>query len=273
MRKDQLVSVAVFAAAALSATPVAAQMLEVTVGGGRVNDARGAERTGVTIAPVVAWTDGLSTASLSASATLLDGGERVWGAGLGTRLELVRVGLASLDLTGGGRLETSEGWSGGSARVSPRLSATGFGWRASAGPVWAGAHHSSVTEVPSEGLLPGGTTTERETRTRVASGLSVSGGVVQGVASLNAEWLGMRSDDLAWEEIGLGASVVLQGVTVAGSLGARLGDGRATWGGASAAVPVGSGAALLLEGGRFPSDVLLERPGGRYLTAGLRVRV
>jgi hypothetical protein len=273
MRKDQLVSVAMFVTA-LGATPVAAQELEVTIGGGRVNDARGAERTGVSIAPVVAWTDGLSTASLSGSATLLDGGERVWGAGLGTRLELVRVGLASLDLTGGGRVETSEGWSGGSARLSPRLSATGFGWRASAGPVWAGAHHSSVTEVPSERLLPGGgTTTERETRTRVASGLSVSAGVVQGVASLSGEWLGLRSDSLAWEEIGLGASVVVQGVTVAGSLGARLGDGRATWGGASAAIPVGSAAALLLEGGRFPSDVLLERPGGRYLTAGLRVRV
>lgn len=272
MRKDQLVLVAVFVAG-LGAVPVAAQEVEVTVGGGRVNDARGAERTGVSIAPVVAWTDGLSTASLSGSATLLDGGERVWGAGAGTRLELIRVGLASIDLTGGGRVETSDGWSGGSARLSPRLSATGFGWRASAGPVWTGAHHSSATEVRSEGLLGGGTTTEHETRTRVASGLSVSAGVVQGIASLNGEWLGLRSDSLAWEEIGLGASVVMHGVTVAGSLGARLGEGRATWGGASAAVPVGSQAALLLEGGRFPSDILLERPGGRYLTAGLRVRI
>lgn len=256
----------------LSATPAAAQTVEVTLSGGRVNDARGAERAGVSISPLIGWTDGLSSVSVGGSATVLDGGDRLWSAGLSTRLELVRVGLASVDLVGGGRAMTSEELSGGSARVSPRLSAVGLGWRTSAGPVWGAVRESSLTEVQSGGLFPGGTRVERETRTRGVAGFSVDAAVVEGPASLSGEWTGLRSGDLEWEELGLGASVLVDGVTIGGSVGTRLGADRASWGGASATVPIGSSAALVLEGGRFPSDVLLERAGGRYLTVGLRLR-
>lgn len=259
-------------AAAVSAVAAEAQMVEVTLSGGRVNDAQGAERTGVSLVPVVTWTDGLNAISLNGGATLLDGGDRLWSGGASAGVELVSVAFASLDLTAGGQGVSSDDWRGGSGTVSPRLTVSGLEWRASAGPVWGVAAERWTREVASEGFFGGDARVEHETRTRGVSGVSVEGGVVQGFASVGAEWTGLRSKGLEWEELGLNASVVVEGVTVAGSAGTRFGGDRASWGGASAAFPVGGDASLIVEGGRFPSDVLLERAGGRYLTVGLRVR-
>lgn len=255
----------------LAASPALAQEAELTLSGGRVLDEQGAERSGLTVAPAFGWTDGLNAVALRGSATLLDGGEPLFGVGLSTRLQLIQAGPASLELVSGGEMLASQGWRGGAGRTSPRVAVSGLTWSASAGPVWGVAAERTPREVTDGGLFQ-----ERsivyDTETHGFSGLSVNGRVSQGVGSIGAEYSQVRGRGLEWEDLGMAGSVVVDGVVLGASIGARLGGDRAEWGGASVAIPLGPSALVLVEGGRFPTDLLLDRAGGRYLTVGLRMR-
>jgi len=64
-------------------------------------------------------------------------------------------------------------------------------------------------------------------------------------------------------------------VVLEGTLGARMwsrGGGRGSYGEASAAISVGPRTALMIAGGRYPTDPIRGNVAGRYLTLAVRIR-
>jgi hypothetical protein len=259
-------------AAILTAGPAPSQEVDLVVSGGRVTDGRGGERSGVALSPGIAWTDGRSSIAVRGSATLLDGGEPLWGGGLSGAVEMAAVGPVSADVAGSGGVVAAEGWTGAAGRISPRVGVSGIGWTVLAGPVWGMAGERTGRSESAGGLLPVGGSREVESRTRAYDGVAAEARLLREMGVLTGRWSGVRSEGSEWQELSVGATALVRGMALGGEAGIRVGDMVGGWGGASAAVPLGGGAALVVEAGRYPADVLLERPGGQYATIGLRVR-
>lgn len=256
----------------LAAAPASGQEAELVLSGGRVSDGRGGERTGVTVSPSLGWTDGRSAMALRAAATLLDGGDALWSGGVSSAVELLSVGPVSAEVAAGGEVVAGEGWASAAGRASPRVGLHGIGWTALVGPVWGIAGERVEGPERSGGLLPIGGSREMESRTRAYRGLAAEGGLLGEMGTLTGRWSGMQSEGTSWQELSVGGSTLVGGVVLGGEGGIRVGEVTGGWGGASAAVPLGSSAALAVEAGRYAADVLLERPGGVYATIGLRFK-
>lgn len=255
-----------------------AQQAELALSGGLVVDARGGERSGVGVSPALYWTGRDGELLARGGVTLLRGGDVVVAGSLGTVVRAGRAvagdGILGLEFGASGEMAAASGWRSGRGRLWPRLVAERTGWRVAAGPV-AGLAMERVDGVGSGQVLDrlvGEPDRASVGRTRRYHGISAEARVGGGLGSLTGGWSGVRSGDAEWQELSAGATVVLEGAVLSGGGGVRLGEAAGGWGGASAAVPMGRAAALVVEAGLYPSDPLLEREGGRYATIGLRVR-
>jgi hypothetical protein len=86
----------------------------------------------------------------------------------------------------------------------------------------------------------------------------------------------VRVGDTTYSDLQAAARGRPGSVEVDGVLGARLwsrGGGRGVYAEATVAVPLGSATALVLAGGRYPTDPTRGTISGNYMSAGLRVRM
>lgn len=89
-------------------------------------------------------------------------------------------------------------------------------------------------------------------------------------ASLDRSFVG----DTAYSDVRSSARLQRNGITLEGTFGARIfsnGAGQGFYGEASAMVALGRGTALVVAGGRYPTDVITGSIAGRYVSAGFRV--
>ena len=89
-------------------------------------------------------------------------------------------------------------------------------------------------------------------------------------ASLDRSFVG----DTAYSDLRSSARLQRGTVLLEGTLGARFasnGAGRGLYGEGSATVPLGRNTALIVAGGRYPTDVITGSIAGRYLSAGFRI--
>ena len=80
--------------------------------------------------------------------------------------------------------------------------------------------------------------------------------------------------DTAYSDLRSSARLQRGVVLLEGTLGARIfsnGAGRGVYGEASATVPLGRNTALIVAGGRYPTDVITGSIAGRYVSAGFRL--
>lgn len=80
--------------------------------------------------------------------------------------------------------------------------------------------------------------------------------------------------DTAYSDLRSSARLQRGTILLEGTLGVRIfsnGAGRGVYGEASATVPLGQNTALIVAGGRYPTDVITGSIAGRYLSAGFRL--
>lgn len=255
----------------------AAQQAELAVSGGLVTDARGGESSGVGVSPALYWSGAGGELLTRGEVTLLRGGEAVLAGSVGAAVPAGRVdlrgGSLGLELGGSGRIAGTRGWRRAGGRFSPRLVARGTGWRAAAGPD-AGVETERLAGSEPGALLErlGGGGGAAAERTRRYHGISAEARLGDERGSVSGGWSGYRSEGARWQELSVGISAGVAGAVLGAAGGVRVGEAAGGWGGLSAAIPMGRAAALVAEGGLFPSDPLLGREGGRYATIGMRVR-
>lgn len=106
--------------------------------------------------------------------------------------------------------------------------------------------------------------------TVVATGFWLLRNTLTMFASLDRSFVG----DTVYTDLRSSARWHGQNLILEGVLGARMwsrGGGRGVFGEGSAAVPLGGQAALVVSGGRYPTDVVSGSIAGRYLTIALRI--
>lgn len=89
-------------------------------------------------------------------------------------------------------------------------------------------------------------------------------------ASLDRSFVG----DTAYSDLRSSGRLQRGTVLLEGTFGARFfsdGAGRGVYGEASATIPLGRSTALIVAGGRYPTDVITGSIAGRYLSAGFRL--
>jgi len=104
----------------------------------------------------------------------------------------------------------------------------------------------------------------------LAMGVWLLGPAVTMYASLDRSFVG----DTAYSDVRSSARLQRSGITLEGTLGARMlsnGAGRGIYGEGSAMVALGRTTALILAGGRYPTDVITGSIAGRYLSVGFRI--
>ena len=89
-------------------------------------------------------------------------------------------------------------------------------------------------------------------------------------ASIDRSFVG----DTAYSDLRSSARLQRGAILLEGTLGARFfsnGAGHGVYGEASATVPLGRNTALIVAGGRYPTDVITGSIAGRYVSAGFRI--
>ena len=103
--------------------------------------------------------------------------------------------------------------------------------------------------------------------------VAIGGWLLRPDAALFASFDRSFVGDTAYSDLRSSARLQRGAVLLEGTLGARIfseGAGRGVYGEASATVPLGRNTALIVAGGRYPTDVITGSIAGRYVSAGLR---
>lgn len=256
----------------------AAQRAELGLTAGRITDEQGIQHTGFTLSPALTWADHGSAVRVSGHGSVFEGG--LFGSaamGIGTRA--ASLGPLHLILGGEGAIAGSEaGYRAVRGAVNPRLRIADGDWGIEAGPRWAGGGERRLTGSPL-GATPGGLdwlggdASGSTTRWQSEAGIGAGAWYAPGPLTLQAGWRSTEGGGVAWHEWTGAVAVESGGASVGVAAGERTGGLRERWIAGTAGLELGQGASLVAEAGAFPSDPLMGRAGGRFATAGIRLRV
>ena len=104
--------------------------------------------------------------------------------------------------------------------------------------------------------------------------VAIGGWLLRADAAVFASFDRSFVGDTAYSDLRSSARLQRGVVLLEGTLGARIfsdGAGRGVYGEASATVPLGRNTALIVAGGRYPTDVITGSIAGRYVSAGFRL--
>lgn len=104
--------------------------------------------------------------------------------------------------------------------------------------------------------------------------VAIGGWLLRADAAVFASFDRSFVGDTAYSDLRSSARLQRGVVLLEGTLGARIlsdGAGRGVYGEASATVPLGGNTALIVAGGRYPTDVITGSIAGSYLSAGFRL--
>ena len=104
--------------------------------------------------------------------------------------------------------------------------------------------------------------------------VAIGGWLLRADAAVSASFDRSFVGDTAYSDLRSSARLQRGVVLLEGTLGARIfsnGAGSGVYGEASATVPLGRNTALIVSGGRYPTDVITGSIAGRYVSAGFRL--
>jgi hypothetical protein len=104
--------------------------------------------------------------------------------------------------------------------------------------------------------------------------VAIGGWLLRADAAVFASFDRSFVGDTAYSDLRSSARLQRGTILLEGTLGARIfsnGAGRGVYGEASATVPLGRNTALIVAGGRYPTDVITGSIAGSYLSAGFRL--
>lgn len=104
--------------------------------------------------------------------------------------------------------------------------------------------------------------------------VAIGGWLLRADAAVFASFDRSFVGDTAYSDLRSSARLRRGTILFEGTLGVRIfsnGAGRGVYGEASATVPLGQNTALIVAGGRYPTDVITGSIAGRYLSAGFRL--
>ena len=262
--------------AILSAAPCFAQgSASLAINAGTATDITGVVSTALTIAPSLTRVSGLSSTTIGASATKF--ASQAWSAGLSTTLS----GRTSASMLSPGidvaisAATTSYDFSYASADVMPSLELKVGGMKLFGGARLAAAGTSSMPGGP-VGPLPTGS---RETMSRTATtgigGLSFNT-VTNGGEAASIGYRGETGSVAGATQMdhSLTGAVANSKVMVAAAVGRRDRSGlSAMHGSGTLGIAMTQATMLVLSAGNYPSNEMLGTAAGRFVNAGLSMRL
>lgn len=263
--------------ATLIAIPCFAQGgASLAINAGTATDLAGVGSTAVTIAPSFTRASGYSSVTLGASATKF--ANEAWSASLSTALSRrtsSRLFSPAIDLVLNAAT-TSYDYSYASADVIPTLELKSGGMKAFAGARLAAAG-ANATIVGPVGPIPTGSRTMTSSRTAATGigGLRFEKVTSAGeVASIGYRGEAGQVAGATQTDHALNAAVANSRLMVGGAVGRRGRAGTAvTHGSATVGVAVSARAMLLVAAGNYPSNGMLGTAAGRFVNAGLSMRL
>ena len=262
--------------AIIIAAPCIAQgSASLAINAGTATDITGLGSAALTIAPSLTRVSGLSSATLGASATKF--ANDAWSAGLSAVLSgrtTPRLLSPGIDVALNAAT-TSYDYSYASADLIPSLELKTGALKVFGGARLAAAGTSDALGGPVGPLPTGSRTTMSQIATTGIGGLSVSSVTTGGeVASLGYRGEMGTVAGAVQTDHGLTAAVANSKVMVAAALGRRDRDGVATThGSATLGLAVTQTAMLMLSAGNYPSNAMFGTAAGKFVNAGISVRL
>lgn len=262
----------------LTAMPCAAQSVaSLAVNAGAATDVTGVGANALTIAPSFSRSSARSSASLTASGTRF--ANEAWSLGLTTALSAraTRKAVAPAIDIAAGAATTSYDFSYASIELIPSIDARAGASRFFAGARLAAAGASASVIVPTPGLapVPNRSSTSSNTATTVLGGVSL-GGIGKGG---EASSLGFRGEvgTVAGNRMtdhSINGSVAGSRVVLAGAVGRRAYPLQAsTYASASLGIAATRSVMVQLAAGSYPSNPMIGMAAGKFVNAGLTMRL